>query len=241
MSHFVEECRREWKRLRVPSAIADEMADDLAADLREAEADGASEEEVLGSGASDPRAFAAAWASERGIVRPRRLHRLRKRWLVVLASFIVFVLLVVAAGLIAALSVTESSAPRTATTVAPAVVAPGRIIGTSIFGARVTPSNVALATGRRTVLHRHPQAITITFGNTGRQIVELAHLTVRIGLDHTYQFTARRMAPNSHTSVRIAVPSDLPSTFKVLAVTRPLPGEANTQNNERIWRVTVAK
>ena len=100
MSHFVEECRREWKRLRVPSAIADEMADDLAADLREAEADGASEEEVLGSGASDPRAFAAAWASERGIVRPRRLHRLRKRWLVVLASFIVFVLLVVAAGLI---------------------------------------------------------------------------------------------------------------------------------------------
>ena len=72
MSQFVEECRREWKRLRVPRALADEMAEDLAADLREAEADGASEEEVLGSGASDPRAFAAAWANERGIVRPRR-------------------------------------------------------------------------------------------------------------------------------------------------------------------------
>jgi len=48
VSQFVEECRREWKRLRVPRALADEMAEDLAADLREAEADGASEEEVLG-------------------------------------------------------------------------------------------------------------------------------------------------------------------------------------------------
>ena len=241
MSHFVEECRREWKRLRVPAQSPTRWPTISQRISVRPKLTVPPRRKCSAAALPDPRAFAAAWASERGIVRPRRLHRLRKRWLVVLASFIVFVLLVVAAGLIAALSVTESSAPRTATTVAPAVVAPGRIIGTSIFGARVTPSNVALATGRRTVLHRHPQAITITFGNTGGQIVQLAHLTVRIGLDHTYQFTARRMAPNSHTSVRIAVPSDLPSTFKVLAVTRPLPGEANTQNNERIWRVTVAK
>jgi hypothetical protein len=70
MSEFVEECRREWRRLRVPDPIANEMAADLAADLAEAEADGASPEQVLGSGAFDPRAFAASWAIERGIVAP---------------------------------------------------------------------------------------------------------------------------------------------------------------------------
>jgi hypothetical protein len=69
MSEFVEECRREWKRLGVPDAIAGEMAADLATDLAEAEADGVSAEQVLGSGAFDPRAFARSWASERGVVR----------------------------------------------------------------------------------------------------------------------------------------------------------------------------
>jgi hypothetical protein len=78
---FVEECRREWKRLRVPDPVANEMAADLEADLAEAEAEGASAEEVLGSGAFDPHSFAAAWAAERGVIqvpppdgqtRPRR-------------------------------------------------------------------------------------------------------------------------------------------------------------------------
>lgn len=54
MNEFVEECRREWKRLRVPDAVAAEMAADLAADLEEAEAEGASAEEVLGGSAFDP-------------------------------------------------------------------------------------------------------------------------------------------------------------------------------------------
>jgi hypothetical protein len=70
VNQFVEECRREWKRLRVPDLVANEMAADLAADLREAEAEGASAEEVLGSGAFDPRSFAASWAAERGVVPP---------------------------------------------------------------------------------------------------------------------------------------------------------------------------
>ncbi len=70
MSEFVEECRREWKRLGVPDPIAGEMAADLAADLAEAEADGVSAEQVLGSGAFDPRGFAASWASERGVIGP---------------------------------------------------------------------------------------------------------------------------------------------------------------------------
>lgn len=73
MNDFVEQCRREWKRLRVPAQVADEMAADLAADLKEAEAEGASVEEVLGSGATDARSFAASWAAERGVIPPPRL------------------------------------------------------------------------------------------------------------------------------------------------------------------------
>ena len=68
MNEFVAECRREWKRLGVPDPVADEMAADLAADLDEAQADGASAEAVLGSGAFDPRSFAAEWAAARGVV-----------------------------------------------------------------------------------------------------------------------------------------------------------------------------
>jgi hypothetical protein len=71
VSEFVEECRREWRRLGVADAVANEMAADLAADLQEAEAEGASAEEVLGSGAFDPRAFAASWARERGVIQPQ--------------------------------------------------------------------------------------------------------------------------------------------------------------------------
>jgi len=70
VNEFVEECRREWKRLHVPDPIANEMAADLEADLKEAEAEGASPEEVLGSGAFDPRAFAASWAAARGVTQP---------------------------------------------------------------------------------------------------------------------------------------------------------------------------
>jgi hypothetical protein len=69
MNEFVEECRREWRRLRVPDPVANEMAAELAADLEEAEAEGVSPEEVLGRGAFDPRSFAASWAAERGVSR----------------------------------------------------------------------------------------------------------------------------------------------------------------------------
>jgi hypothetical protein len=68
LNEFVDQCRGEWKRLGVPDPVADEMVAELAADLEEAEAEGVSAEEVLGSGAFDPRSFAAAWAAERGVV-----------------------------------------------------------------------------------------------------------------------------------------------------------------------------
>jgi hypothetical protein len=74
VNDFVEECRREWRRLRVPDPVANEMAADLKADLDEAEAEGASPEAVLGSEAFDPRSFAASWAAERGVAGPLPAH-----------------------------------------------------------------------------------------------------------------------------------------------------------------------
>jgi hypothetical protein len=67
VNEFVDECRREWRRLGVPDPIASEMAADLSADLDEAEAEGGSPEDVLGNSAFDPRRFAAAWAAARGV------------------------------------------------------------------------------------------------------------------------------------------------------------------------------
>jgi hypothetical protein len=67
VNDFVEECRTEWKRLGVPSPVIDDMAGELAADIEEAEAEGASAADLLGTG-PDPREFATAWAAERGVI-----------------------------------------------------------------------------------------------------------------------------------------------------------------------------
>jgi hypothetical protein len=110
---FVDECRSEWRRLGVPDPVANEMAADLAADLSEAEADGASPEDVLGSGAFDPRAFATAWAAERGLIRrpPRKQGALRSA---VLAAAIVCLTLVAIVG--AAVLVVDSRSASARTT-----------------------------------------------------------------------------------------------------------------------------
>lgn len=94
MSDFVEQCRREWRRLGVPHALAEEMAADLASDLCDAEAEGVSADELVGS---DPRSFAAAWAAKRGVAaRPSR----RPRFLVAFTA-LAAVAVVVAAVLLA--------------------------------------------------------------------------------------------------------------------------------------------
>jgi hypothetical protein len=67
VNDFVEECRREWRRLGVPDPIANEMAADLSADIVEAESEGGSAEDVLGNSVFDPRRFAASWATSRGV------------------------------------------------------------------------------------------------------------------------------------------------------------------------------
>jgi hypothetical protein len=103
MTDFIEQCRREWERLGVPDGLAEEMAADLAADLREAEAEGVSAEEYLGSGASDPRSFASAWATERGIVAepPDERRDRRKPPALVAFTAIAALALIVAALLLA--------------------------------------------------------------------------------------------------------------------------------------------
>jgi hypothetical protein len=91
MNAYVEECRREWKRLGVPPGLAQEMAAELEADLAEAEADGVSAAEMLGE--SHPRRFAATWARERGLVADPPPKKSRKRFWIV-AAVSVFLLLV---------------------------------------------------------------------------------------------------------------------------------------------------
>jgi hypothetical protein len=85
---FVEECRREWRRLGVPDPIANEMAADLAADIEEAESEGGSAEDVLGNSAFDPRRFAGSWAVARGVTGPPVAAPTSRRWPVLVASLI---------------------------------------------------------------------------------------------------------------------------------------------------------
>lgn len=101
MNEFVEECRSEWKRLGVPDPIANEMAAELAADLEQAEAEGASAEAVLGSGALHPRSFATAWAAERGVIQrpPPGGHGLPRRSRM-LAAFGAFALAAIVGGVL---------------------------------------------------------------------------------------------------------------------------------------------
>ena len=100
MTAFVEECRQEWRRLGVPELLADDMATELETDLADAEADGVSAAEMLGE--SDPRRFAATWASERGLVaEPPAPRRTRKRfWIWVALGLVVgFLLLGISLGI----------------------------------------------------------------------------------------------------------------------------------------------
>jgi hypothetical protein len=114
VSTYVEECRREWKRLGVPELLADEMATDLEADLAEAQADGVSATEILGE--SDPRRFAATWASERGLVsEPPPQKKSRKRFWIALAVGLVllgFLLGLAGVAFLATTKVSTSGAPQ---------------------------------------------------------------------------------------------------------------------------------
>jgi hypothetical protein len=127
VNQFVEECRREWKRLRVPDPVADEMAAELTADLDEAAAEGAWPEEVLGSAASDPRSFAAAWAAERGVVPSRSLTaRLRERSALPVAIATLAIVAAVGAALVVFAS-PSASAPVASLRLSPVSAYPAKV------------------------------------------------------------------------------------------------------------------
>jgi hypothetical protein len=85
----------------VPDPLAEEMATDLASDLREVKAEGVSTEELLGSSAFDPPAFAATWAAERGIIPGPPSQPPRRRPLSLMAfTAIAAIALIVAAALL---------------------------------------------------------------------------------------------------------------------------------------------
>jgi hypothetical protein len=101
MSDFVEQCRQEWRRLGVPDPLAEEMAADLASDLTDAEAEGVSAEEFLGSSVFDPRSFAASWASERGVIpEPPGRENARRRPLALVAFTTIAAITLTAAALL---------------------------------------------------------------------------------------------------------------------------------------------
>jgi hypothetical protein len=127
MTAYVEECRQEWRRLGVPDLLAEEMATELESDLAEAQADGVSATEMLGE--SDPRRFAATWASERGLVaehapQPKR----RRRWILIVVGLVALFLVAVIVsivGLFAAASVSvKSSGSSPPARVVPSVLVP---------------------------------------------------------------------------------------------------------------------
>ncbi len=112
MDPFVKRCRREWRRLRVPDAVANEMATELETDLEEARAEGASAEEVLGSGVFDPRAFAESWADERGVI-PPPASRSRLSWRSPMLAAIIALTAIAAVG--AGMVLASRVAPRSVT------------------------------------------------------------------------------------------------------------------------------
>ena len=117
MNDFVEQCRREWKRLGVQDSVAEEMATELAADLNEADADGIPARELLGNAATDPRSFAASWAAERAVLpRAGSTPRLPRRTLALAAIAALTIIAAVGAGLVL-LASPQASAPQAANVV----------------------------------------------------------------------------------------------------------------------------
>jgi hypothetical protein len=240
MSDFVEECRREWKRLRVPPTTADEMAADLAADLEDAEADGAAPEELLGDGVEDPRAFAHAWAKERGLIRPARFAWLPGRRVLLVGAGLAGLLV---AGVVLG-AVLESSHPRAVPHSTEAFVTArysGSVVGTSLRGVRLAPGNEqlpAFPSRAVTVLHRAPTSITVTIDNSGQRPVRTVTLVVQLA-GHTYRRTTGSLRPGYSRKVAIALPGGLPPRFTLAVRSVPQPGERNTSNNHAAWGIRV--
>jgi hypothetical protein len=172
MTAYVEECRQEWKRLGVPDLIAEEMATELESDLAEAQADGVSATEILGE--SDPRRFAATWASERGLIaEPAPPRKNPRRWIWAVLGLIALILvawIVTVVGLFAAATVSvhaSSRSPVRPVTV-PAVLVPNFVGLKACHAKRIAEKTPGLKvkpfSARRcnaVVVAQHPAAHTL--------------------------------------------------------------------------------
>jgi hypothetical protein len=173
VNRFIDECRREWKRLHVPDLVADEMAADLAADLEEAESEGVSAEELLG--ASDARSFAVSWAAERGVIPPPRgTARLRSRSLLLTAIVALTVIAAIGAALVLFAS-PHASAPSTAIAVpgelatapAPAAIAALRVPPPPMFRGPRAPLAVWINSDGRGVVLAQANDSGVELNNVG--------------------------------------------------------------------------
>jgi len=170
MSTFVEECRREWKRLGVPDSLAEEMATELESDLEEAEADGVSAAELLG--ASDPRRFAATWARERGLV-TERTPKKRRRWMWVAVGLALAFVFVAVLGLFAAVGVSTQThaSPPSAQTVRSVVIT--NFVGLKVCRAERVASSMGLRV--RTVPHGGCNAVVIDQSPVPGTLIPIPH------------------------------------------------------------------
>ncbi len=169
MIRFVEECRREWRRLGVPDAVADEMAEELAADLEDAQAEGVALEDVLGGGASDPRSFAASWATARGVTRATSGSFRARRKPRIAAALTVLLIAAVVAG--AAVVIVGAGALSSM----PALHKPKGLAGRAHEGRSLTLPDV-ITTGSGTVpgLHEEPSP-ALKAATTGSSSVTALH------------------------------------------------------------------
>jgi hypothetical protein len=118
VNQFIEECRREWRRLRVPKSVADDMAAELETDLTEAAGEGVTPEELLGG---DARSFAQSWAAERRVTRSSR----RKR--IVLALLALLVCLAVVGATLAIVAEPSPATTKPVTLVFPPPPGTGQV------------------------------------------------------------------------------------------------------------------
>jgi hypothetical protein len=205
VNEFVEECRREWKRLGVPDPVANEMALELEADLDEAEAEGVSSEEVLGSGAFDPRSFAAAWATERGLVQRTSPnghgYPLRARTIAAIGAFALIAVIGVVLVIVASPSGPTQLA--LAADVGPAVLSPdGRTVALlgppAVRLAAPPPQAVRIAVAAPDVAMLRPagdtRVVAVAPHDPGEDVRMLGWVLLAVGLAGATALTALRLS-----------------------------------------------
>jgi hypothetical protein len=177
VNDFVDECRREWKRLGVPDTVAAEMAAELVADLEEAAAEGATAEDVLG-GAVDPRALAAAWAAERGVIASRAPNA-RRRLAVRLPAAIAALAVLAIAGAVLVIASASNERPQ-------ALPVPLADAGSQLLpGPRLAAENVVVSPDGIWVSAGDPPGVIFNVGThgsgDGARIVGSVLLSVALG------------------------------------------------------------